>query len=202
MPQKPFSHAQRYSLVHMMKQNMRGERDEGSCTRHASENAELPNAVSQCEWHACMQLDFQHSSLLLSRAGPRTHPPTQHHRARAILRLIMSYTRGYGYPYPRVSMFQNPYLDSPGFQEPGTYTMGIQEPGTWYPRVFRHSQAQSEQTLVYSSYGKLLVHSMIYYVIYQIYAAICCSMQLHICSRFAYIMSTFLKWYICIINQL
>src|SRR5882724_4191778 len=122
------------------------------------------------------------------------------------LRLITSYTRGYGYPYPRVSMFQNPYLDSPGFQEPGTYTHGYS--GTRYlipagfqaqPGTARHSQ---EQTLVYSSYGKLLVHSMIYYVIYQIYAATCCSMQLHICSRFAYIMSTFLKWHICIINQL
>jgi len=83
-PQKPFSHAQRYSLVHMMKQNMRGERDEGSRARRASENAELPNAVSQCERHARVRLDFQHSSPLLSRAGPRTHPPTQRGRARAV----------------------------------------------------------------------------------------------------------------------
>jgi len=41
-------------------------------------------------------------------------------------------------PIPAVSMFQNPYLDSPGFQEPGTYTHGYS--GTRYliPRVFRN----------------------------------------------------------------
>ena len=38
--------------------------------------------------------------------------------------------------YPWVSMFQNPYLDSPGFQEPGTYTHG-------FSGTARHSQAQS-----------------------------------------------------------
>src|SRR5882724_7939622 len=97
----------------------------------------------------------------------------------------------------------------------GTHTCGFLcfKIHTWTLQVFRNqvpvtrgfsgtARHSQEQTLVYSSYGKLLVHSMIYYVIYQIYAAICCSMQLHICSRFAYIMSTFLKWYICIINQL
>ena len=68
----------------MMKQNMRGERDEGSRARHTSENAKLPNAVSQCKWHACTWLDFQHSLPLPSQAGPHTHPPTQCRRARTV----------------------------------------------------------------------------------------------------------------------
>src|SRR5882762_2933497 len=63
----------------------------------------------------------------------------------------------------------------------------------------RHSQAQ---TSVHSSYGKLLVHNIINYAVYQIYSTTYCSKQLHICSRCAYIMSTFLIWHICIINQL
>ena len=87
-----------------------------------------------------------------------------------------------------------------------TYTHGYS--GTRYlipvgyqaqPGTARHSQAQ---TSVHSSYGKLLVHNMIYYAIYQIYSTTYCSIQLHICSRCAYIMSTFLIWHICIINQL
>jgi len=122
------------------------------------------------------------------------------------LRLITSYTHRYGYPIP-VGFYVSKSI--PGLSRfSGTRYLYPRYSGTRYlipagfqaqPGTARHSQ---EQTLVYSSYGKLLVHSMIYYVIYQIYAATCCSMQLHICSRFAYIMSTFLKWHICIINQL
>ena len=74
----------------------------------------------------------------------------------------------YGYSTHGYFIFQNPYLYSPC----------IQEPGTCYPWVFRHNQVQSgtvRHSQAYSSYGKLLVHRMIYYIIYQIYATTYCS---------------------------
>jgi len=89
-------------------------------------------------------------------------------------------------------MFSKSIPGSLGFQEPGTYTHGIQaQPGT-----------VRKQTLVYSSYGKLLVHSMIYYVIIRIYAATwVVSMQL---AQYALDLLTScllsLNGHICIIN--